>query len=79
MTYCVNQSSHGVAAAGSPRHDSALRQLCVGFDSDTFAFIKRKAAENRCSVTEQIRTYVEWGIESEKLDLARCAAKRRRA
>jgi len=42
-----------------------LRRIICGFEQDTFDHIASKAELEGVSVSEVIRTYVEWGIESE--------------
>jgi hypothetical protein len=45
-----------------------LRRIICGFEQDTFDHIVSKAELEDVSVSEVIRTYVEWGIESEEND-----------
>ena len=42
-----------------------MRRIICGFEQDTFDHIASKAELEGVSVSEVIRTYVEWGIESE--------------
>ena len=44
-----------------------LRRIICGFEQDTFDHMVRVAETAGVSVSEVIRTYVEWGIESEVL------------
>ena len=45
-----------------------LRRIICGFEQDTFDHIATKAELEGVSVSEIIRTYVEWGMESEQND-----------
>jgi|TARA_Y100001937_G_C7003380_1_gene277515 hypothetical protein len=45
-----------------------LRRIICGFEQDTFDHIVRVAETAGVSVSEVIRTYVEWGMESEQND-----------
>ena len=45
-----------------------LRRIFCGLEQDTFDHIATKAELEGVSVSEIIRTYVEWGIESENND-----------
>ena len=45
-----------------------LRRIICGFEQDTFDHIVRVAETAGVSVSEVIRTYVEWGMESERND-----------
>ena len=46
-----------------------MRRIVCGFEQDTFNHIVKKAEFEGASVSEVIRTYVEWGIESEEQDV----------
>ncbi len=48
-----------------------LRRIICGFEQDTFDHIASKAELEGVSVSEVIRTYVEWGIESEVLSICK--------
>lgn len=43
-----------------------LRRIICGFEQDTFDHIVRVAETAGVSVSEVIRIYVEWGMESEQ-------------
>ena len=45
-----------------------LRRIICGFEQDTFDHIVRVAETAGVSVSEVIRIYVEWGMESEQND-----------
>ena len=45
-----------------------LRRIICGFEQDTFDHMVREAETAGVSVSEVIRTYVEWGMESEQND-----------
>lgn len=40
------------------------RGIVVEFDVDTFAQVRERALANDTSFAEQVRTLVEWGLES---------------
>lgn len=40
--------------------------LVVTFDAGTFGIMRRRALAENTSVGEQVRTLVEWGLESAK-------------
>ena len=46
-----------------------LRRIVCGFEQDTFDHLIRKSESERISVSEAIRTYVEWGIEDEHKEI----------
>ena len=46
-----------------------MRRIVCGFEQDTFNHIVKQAEFEGASVSEIIRTYVEWGIESEEQDV----------
>jgi len=54
-----------VIAAGSvPRGKRHQRRIVIGFDEDTFAQIRSRAAAQRTSFAEQARLLIEWGLEA---------------
>lgn len=42
------------------------RRTDVYFDHDTYDIIRQRAVANRTSFAEEVRTLVEWGLESAK-------------
>jgi|TARA_R100001594_G_scaffold32314_1_gene60022 hypothetical protein len=46
-----------------------LRRIVCGFEQDTFDHLIRKSESEGISVSEAIRTYVEWGIEDEHKEI----------
>lgn len=46
-----------------------LRRIVCGFEQDTFDHLTRKSESEGISVSEAIRTYVEWGIEDEHKEI----------
>ena len=46
-----------------------LRRIDCGFEQDTFDHLIRKSESEGISVSEAIRTYVEWGIEDEHKEI----------
>lgn len=41
------------------------RRVVVGFDPETFDQIRTRAQQHRTSFAEEVRTLIEWGLESE--------------
>lgn len=55
---------HRVAVGvSSPERPHAV-QAVVSFDTETFAAIRERAIAGRVSFAEQVRTLVQWGMES---------------
>ncbi len=52
-------------ARGTPSRPGYLR-LIVDLEEQTFAELRRRAVAEKTSVAEQIRTVIEWGLESAK-------------
>ena len=46
-----------------------LRRIVCGFEQDMFDHLIRKSESEGISVSEAIRTYVEWGIEDEHKEI----------
>lgn len=73
MTSAIRRFVKQNPGKGAPRKEaphSLRREITVGFDGDVFEHIHKQARINRCSFGEQVRTYVEWGMESEKTTTA---------
>lgn len=43
---------------------NGMRRLVIDFDDEMFAALRSRAVRERTSVGEQVRTMVEWGLES---------------
>jgi hypothetical protein len=43
-----------------------MRRIIVAFPEETFALIQQRAAKEQSSFAEQVRTLVEWGLDSEE-------------
>lgn len=41
-----------------------MRAIYCAFDNDVFEIISKMATENRVSFAEQVRTVVEWGLDT---------------
>ena len=54
-------------ASGSRKHhqNGKVGLVCY-FEADTFDVLRARAVRENTSVAEQIRTLVEWGLESSK-------------
>ena len=48
-----------------------LRRIICGFEEDTFNHLAKRAEGDGVSVSEVIRTYVEWGMEDEQREMER--------
>lgn len=48
-----------------------LRRILCGFEQDTFDLLVKRAEGDGVSVSEVIRTYVEWGMEDEQREMER--------
>ena len=48
-----------------------LRRIICGFEEDTFNHLVKRAEGDSVSVSEVIRTYVEWGMEDEQREMKR--------
>jgi hypothetical protein len=48
-----------------------LRRILCGFEQDTFDLLVKRAEDDGVSVSEVIRTYVEWGMEDEQREMQR--------
>lgn len=48
-----------------------LRRIICGFEEDTFNRLAKRAEGDGVSVSEVIRTYVEWGMEDEQREMER--------
>ena len=48
-----------------------LRRLICGFEEDSFNRLAKRAEGDGVSVSEVIRTYVEWGMEDEQREMER--------
>lgn len=46
-----------------------MKSIYVALDPDTFDHLASRAKKEKTSMSEQIRTMVEWGLESEKKHL----------
>lgn len=71
MTRFVSHARiYGMTATGAPakgtRRSQYRRVIAVGFDEETFATIRARAAKERTSFAEQVRLLVEWGLMEEK-------------
>lgn len=51
-------------ALGSPR--GFYRRISCTFDDAMIAEIRKRAKKNGVTVTEEIRTLIEWGLEAER-------------
>lgn len=60
----MGKPGHGSTARGDGRQHGDLRRIIVSFPEETFAEIRERAERERTSFAEQVRTLVEWGLES---------------
>lgn len=66
----MNARRGGTAPRGEPgrgvrKGPDAVQHVCV-FDNETFAQVRAKAIRDGTSLSEAIRTLVEWGLEAEE-------------
>ena len=54
-------------ARGVQKHgEGTMRRIVVAFPPDTFEEIRQHALRERTSFAEQVRKFVEWGLEIEE-------------
>jgi len=58
-------------AKGHVEGKRKLRRIICGFEEDTFNRLAKRAEGDGVSVSEVIRTYVEWGMEDEQREMER--------
>jgi hypothetical protein len=56
-------NSHPAATMNGTKKGN-MRAIYCAFDEDTFNTIRKQAEKNNVSFAEQVRTVVEWGLES---------------
>ena len=65
MTIRIGRNKSRPVAFGTPDPKRPhIRRVLVAFDNDTFADIRQQAIAAHVSFAEQLRTLVEWGMES---------------
>lgn len=48
-----------------PRGCETARQHCVRMPEDMHQAVVERARRHNCSINEVVRTYIEWGLETE--------------
>jgi hypothetical protein len=61
----IGSMTRGEPGHGVPKGKHALQHVVV-FDRETFAQVRAKAIRDHTSLSEAIRTLVEWGLEAER-------------
>jgi len=58
-------ANRGEPGRGVPKGPNAVQHVVV-FDRETFAEVRAKAVRDGTSLSEAIRTLVEWGLQADR-------------